>query len=225
MTSVPNKPKGLHFSESLALKLVSLLLSLILWVTILGFKKEELEKQVPIEFLLPPGVVITNKIPHTILFRLSGPRIALKNVEKHILPIRPDLRHTTENTIAFTVSEELLGELGGKVKVLSFAPSHILIRLEEIVQRQIPVKPVFKGAMTPPFEVKGWKIHPPSLMISGPKSVLEILENVWTEPIDLATLDPKSETQVTVGIDRLQGMELPHEQAVRVRINFKQRKE
>ena len=214
----------MQFSESLALKLVSLLLSLILWITILGFKKEELEKQVPIEFIVPPGSVITNKIPHSITFHLSGPRIALKNVEKHIQPIRPDLRHNTESSIVFTVSEELLGDLGNKVKVTSFTPSHILIRLEEVVERDILVKPVFKGQLTAEnYEVGSWKVSPMKVMISGPKSLLELMENVWTEPIDLTQFTPPKDATTTISVDKVQGITLPREQGVKVKIQFRKR--
>ena len=95
---------SMHFSESLALKAVSLLLALILWITILGFKREEIRKNVKLEPLLPPGMVIINKIPSHIQFTLSGPRVVLKNIEKKLQPIRPDLRRTKETTIGFSIS-------------------------------------------------------------------------------------------------------------------------
>ena len=56
-----------------------------------------------LEPLLPPGVVITNKIPSYIQFTLSGPRVLLKDVEKKIHPIRPDLRRSRETTIGFSM--------------------------------------------------------------------------------------------------------------------------
>src|SRR5580698_5558003 len=99
---------AMQFSESLALKAVSLLLALILWITILGFKREELKKNVKFEPLLPPGVVLTNKIPQYIQFTLSGPRVLLKDIEKKTQPIRPDLRHTHDNTVVLSISEDLI---------------------------------------------------------------------------------------------------------------------
>src|SRR5215210_1900531 len=87
-----NNKGSIAFSESLALKAVSLLLALILWITILGFKREEMKKNVKFEPLLPPGVVLVNKIPQFIQFTLSGPRVLLKDIEKKTQPIRPDLR-------------------------------------------------------------------------------------------------------------------------------------
>src|SRR4051812_37924478 len=134
-TILGNDRGNIHFSESLALKAVSLLLALILWITILGFKREEIKLNVKLEPLLPPGVMITNRIPSHIQFTLSGPRVLLKDVEKKIQPIRPDLRRTRESAIGFAVSEDLLGELPPGVRVTGFYPPNILIRMEEVVEK------------------------------------------------------------------------------------------
>jgi len=208
----------MHFSESLALKAVSLLLALILWITILGFKREEIRKNVKLEPLLPPGMVIINKIPSHIQFTLSGPRVVLKNIEKKLQPIRPDLRRTRETTIGFSISEDLLGDLGNGVRVTSFYPPNILIRLEEVVERYVSVKPTWKGSPGDGYEMGQIKVSPAKVAVSGPKGLLELVEAIGTEPFDIEGLKGTKEFEVPVEVDTAQGFELSREKIVKVKI-------
>ena len=218
----PLGEKGsMQFSESLALKAVSLLLALILWITILGFKREEIRKNVKLEPMLPPGMVIINKIPTHIQFTLSGPRVVLKNIEKKIQPIRPDLRRTRETTIGFSVSEDLLGDLGNGVRVTSFYPPNILIRLEEVVERYIPVKPTFKGLPEEGQEVGVVKVSPATIAVSGPKGLLQLVESIGTEPFDIEGLKGTKEGVVPVEVDTSQGFQLSRDKIVKVRVSTK----
>ena len=145
MQFLDNQKGAMNFSESLALKAVSLLLALILWITVLGFKKEEMRKNVKFEPLVAPGMMITNKIPSHIMFTLRGPRVLLNDVEKKLPPIRPDFRRSKDLTIPVAISEVLLGELPAGVTVISYHPSNLLIRLEEVVERNVPVRPSLRG--------------------------------------------------------------------------------
>lgn len=208
----------MQFSESLALKAVSLLLALILWITILGFKREEIRKNVKLEPLLPPGMVIINKIPSAIQFTLSGPRVVLKNIEKKLPPIRPDLRRTRETTISFSISEDLLGDLGNGVRVTSFYPPNILIRLEEVVERYIPVKATWKGNPGEGYEIGPIKVTPSKVAVSGPKGLLQLVDAVGTEPIDIEGLKGTKEFEIPVEVDNTQGFDLSREKVVKVKL-------
>lgn len=211
----------MQFSESLALKAVSLLLALILWITILGFKREEVRKNVKLEPLLPPGMVIINKIPTHIQFTLSGPRVVLKNIEKKIQPIRPDLRRTRESTIGFSVSEDLLGDLGNGVRVVGFYPPNILIRLEEVVERYVPVKPTLKGLPAEGWEVGPTKVTPAKVAVSGPKGLLQLVESVGTEPLDIEGIRGAKEADIPVEVDTAQGFQLSRDKVVKVKVTLK----
>ncbi len=209
-----------HFqlSETLALKLVSLLLALILWITILGFKREEIRLNVKLEPLLPPGTVIINKIPSHIQFTFSGPRIMLKNIEKKIQPIRPDLRRTRETTVGFSISEDLLGDIGNGVKVVNFYPPNVLIRLEENVERYVPVKPTLIGQLPEGRQIKEIIVSPKQVSVSGPKGLVQLLESIGTENINLAEVGDTYESVLPVEVDAGQGFQLSRDKIVKIRI-------
>lgn len=216
-----NTKGSLAFTESLALKAVSLLLALILWITILGFKREELKRNVKLEPLLPPGMMITNKIPANIQFTLTGPRVWLKEADKKIQPIRPDLRRSRDTTIGFSISEDLIGDLPVGVRVTGFYPPQVLIRLEEVVERYVPVKPTLEGKPSPGYEITQVRVTPSKVAVSGPKSLLQTLESVGTEPFSVQDMEGTKEGVGSAEVDSSQGLQLSRDKVVKIRVSTK----
>lgn len=212
---------NLHFSESLALKAVSILLGLILWITILSLKAEEKKIRVPLQPLLPAGTQVINNIPNSIEFTLSGPRVWLNELEKRVQPIQPDLRKTRDATIGFSITEDLLGELPLGVKVINYYPTQILIRLDEMGEKYIRVKPNIAGKPALGFEVVDIRAFPNKVAVSGPLSILESLEAVGTEEFSVDNLKGSKEGKVKVEVDEQKGLKLSREGEVRVRVNTK----
>lgn len=213
-----NNRGAIQFSESLALKAVSILLALILWITILSLKAEEKKITVPLQPLLPAGTQIINSIPNSIEYTLSGPRVWLNELERRVQPIQPDLRRTRDTTIGFSVSEDLLGELPVGVKVLSFYPTQILIRLDELGEKYILVKPNLAGNPARGYEVVEVKTNPTKVAVSGPLSVLESLEAVGTQELSIENLKGNKESVATIEVDEQKGLKLSRESKVRVKV-------
>jgi YbbR domain-containing protein len=221
LKTLRNRRGSVPFWESFALKVVSFLLALILWVTFLGLKHEEIHKRVKLEPMLAPGTMITNKIPSHIDFTLTGPRLLLKSVDRKINPIRPDFRRNRESTIGFTISEELLGGLPKEVRVVAFNPTSVLIRLEEVVERYLPVSPTLRGSTLAGYEISGIETTPTKVAVTGPKGVLNRVDSVGTEPIDIEGLTGVKELEVPVEVNTDQGFSLSRENVVKVRIKVR----
>lgn len=213
-----NNKGSVQWSESLALKAVSLLLSLILWVTILGYRREEVKKMVRLEPQLPPGMMIVNKIPLAIQFTLSGPRVMLEAAQKRIQPIRLDLTHTRQATNGFSVTEDLLGELPPGVRVTYIYPPQVLIRLEEVVEKYVPVRPSLAGKLRHGYEVVSVKASPSKVSVSGPKGLLETLEFIGTEALNIEGQNGNIDGVVDAEVDEVQGFQLSRDKTVKVRV-------
>ena len=214
----------MFFKESLALKVVSLLFALILWITILGFKKEEVRRSVRLEPMLPPGMMVTNKIPSQIQFTLLGPRLLLKDLDRKLQPIRPDLRRTGETTIGFSVNEDLLGDLPPGVRVISFYPSNILIHLESAITKALPIKVITVGRVAEGYTVRKIEIEPKEVVVSGPKGALKVLTAVDTEPLNLTGLEKTGSQSVELDSETLQGLQIEGDRHVRVTVTVVPRK-
>jgi YbbR domain-containing protein len=72
------------------------------------------------------------------------------------------------------------------IKVDGYQPSAIPIRLEEIVERQVPVEPKLEGKPADGFEIYGVSPNKGSVMVRGPASRVNALQKVFTEGIWIA---------------------------------------
>lgn len=66
------------FTENLSYKLVSLIIALILWLTILGRRDFTLSKMIDVEVVVSSQQVLLSQSAEAVKVRLSGPRTALK---------------------------------------------------------------------------------------------------------------------------------------------------
>ncbi len=209
-----------QLSETLALKAVSLLLALILWITILGFKREELRKRIPFSPKVSPNMMITNRPPPYIEFTFSGPRFSLKNLDKRELSIEPDLTRTRETTIPIPISEDLVGDLPRGIRVLRFYPPNLLIRLEELGKALIRVEVGVKGVPAFGYEVVKTYSSPHRVWIGGPKGLLQTLDSIRTKPFDIEGMKESQEALISLDVDASQGLSVVDDKPVFVRVTL-----
>lgn len=112
--------------ENGSYKLVSLFVTMILWVTILGRRDFILTKDMDIEFLLPPATVIDAKQgERKVSVKVSGPRTALKKFAQSPGSITFDLTKSAidgKGTRVKTTIETKNIEVPFGVKVVSVDP-------------------------------------------------------------------------------------------------------
>lgn len=213
---------NMNFTESLALKVVSLLLALILWITILGFKREELVKSIAFEPLLPPNRALINRVPTHIQVTFEGPRVLLKELEKKLQPFQPDFRFNQENRTV-KLSEEMVDPPIG-VRVKSIEPAEVSIRMEEVLEKQVQVRANLIGSPPDGYELGQVTVSPSTVAITGPKSTLESLSFILTEPLPVEDLTQNERRELAVEVDARQGLQLSRQKVVTVRIAIKKAK-
>jgi len=204
--------------ESTLLKGMSFLISSCLWFTILCYRRVEVQKEIQLQPILPPGMMVINRIPSHIQFTLSGSRLMLQETQKRLIPIKIDLTRSRQETNGFSVTEDLLGELPTGVRVTSMSPPQVLIRLEEVVEKYIPVKPTLVGRLPSGFEIASIKAFPSKVAVTGPKGLVESIEYLGTEPFNIEGVTTLLEGNVDAVVDTSQGFQLSRDKAVRVRV-------
>lgn len=118
-------------------KLVSLFVTLILWVTILGRRDFMLTKDMDVEFLLPKATVIESRQgERKVSVKVSGPRTALKKFAQSPGSITFDLTKadvTEKNTHIKTTIQTKNIEVPFGVKVVSIDPPALEVILSPVV--------------------------------------------------------------------------------------------
>ena len=177
------------FYRNLGLKFLSLVAALILWFMAVGREKAEVGLTVPLEFTnIPANMVIANQVPDGISVRIRGSVALTRQVERRRLRFSLDLHGASEGINHFTLAPESL-ELPRDIEITRMAPNSITVELEGIENKKFGLLPVIKGEPLPGFMIEDISLQPKNLELRGPKSVLEGLSILWTEPIDVTKLD------------------------------------
>lgn len=127
--------------ENGSYKLVSLFVTLILWVTILGRRDFMLTKDMDVEFLLPPNSVMqTQRGERKVSVKVSGPRTALKKFAQSPGSVTFDLTKSevlTKNTKVQAVIQMKNIEVPFGVKVVAIEPEALDVVLSPL-EKKLP---------------------------------------------------------------------------------------
>jgi len=190
------------FTANIGTKLVSLVVAIVLWVVVLGSRNVEVSKEVPLEVLTPPELVVANEMPERLTFRLSGPKAFLRSVlDRREEPIRVNLIGNKPGLVTYRFfSDHIRLPIG--VRVLSVNPSSVLIKLEAVKKREVPVRVVTSGALQPGLTIKGIHAFPETVTIKGAESKVESLTEIESVPVNLGELSSSVEQELPLDLTR-----------------------
>lgn len=68
------------FTENLSYKLIAFVVTLVLWVSMIGSKDSVLTKDYQLQLLLPASSELAHPVPDFVRVEIMGPRVALKKL-------------------------------------------------------------------------------------------------------------------------------------------------
>jgi hypothetical protein len=176
------------FLEDWGLKLTALVITLGLWFAVTGLSTPTRErKTVPLEFIVSPNAQITSSTQQDVQIDLSGDKRKLDQIDRDQLKVISDLSNSAPGDLAVTLSPETVSvDLPQGVKLEDVQPGRIRVKLEAVAERDLEVKPQTIGDVVAGYEVYSISVVRPRIRVRGPASVVNTLDNVFTEKIDLA---------------------------------------
>lgn len=206
------------WSKKWVLKFVSLCLAVVLWSFVGGEDDVEKNVMVPVEVInMPADLIVSNKYKKEIEVTVRGPRSAILQMEKEQTARQIDLSKAMPGTKVERMEEDSIPVSRG-VEVLRVQPSSIILSLDHLVKKELPINPVTTGSVATGYVLKQLTIDPKTITINGPETILSRVDVIQTTPINLQglyesvqlqiplELDPKivdliGETSITVDID------------------------
>ncbi len=187
--------------SNLGWKLFSLVVAFGLWFFVLSSNSIEVSKEVPLELALPTDFMVANDITDKVTFRLSGSKFFLRTIINNIDAIKIDLSGAKPGPTYHTITADML-RLPIGVKVVSISPSRIYPVIEPIKYRNIPIKVRTSNQLPDGMRLLKLEPIPKTARIKGPKSKVERVRVLQTQPIDLSEIRPnlKWEVPVEIGI-------------------------
>lgn len=200
VTAAPRVPstveRWLHkiFLEDWALKLLALAITITLWLAVTGQNKPMTLRVsgVQLNFMRPDGFDVSNELPQTVDVILTGSKDKLDRISPRDLTATVDLtdQKPGERVIKLALPRVNL-DLQEDVKIQSFHPAAIPIRLEPVIEGQAEVEVKLEGNLPDNFAVKFVTVTPQRVRIRGTADRVNALKKVLTESV---WLDAKRES-------------------------------
>jgi YbbR domain-containing protein len=178
-----------RFRQNLGIRIISLLLAVALWVFVNAGQHSSVEWfNVPISYRgLPISFVMTNQHPDFVKIQVSGPQTLLSLVDPSRLMLRLDLNGVGVGQASFKIGPDAFGVPRGTA-VTSISPSQIVLDIDKIIGRNVPVHLVTTGKAADGYQVGAIEITPPKVRVRAPSREVSNLDVIDTEAIDVTGL-------------------------------------
>ena len=194
VVEVPRPPTALErgarkiFVEDWSLKLLALAITLILWFAVTGQNQPlTIRTGVQLNLIRPSNLDISNDPPRTVEVVLTGSRPNLQSLSPLDLVATVDVSdHLAGERVIRLSLDRVTMQLPDGVKIESFQPSTIPVRLEPRMERQVPVEVKTEGKPADGYEVYGINPAQMTVRVRGPASRIEALQKAPTETISLS---------------------------------------
>ncbi len=186
--------------QDLFLKGLSLFLGVLLWYFVVGEDQIDINIQVPLEVVnLPAELVISNEYKKDIEVSVRGARSLVQELrDRHIT--RPvDLSLAKPGTFVVKNDSESIPFPNG-ITVLRVQPTNIVLLLDKLIQKRFSIDAVTDGEPMKGYELKSLVLEPDSLVIAGPKAVLNSELALRTFPINLEGINKSVMRQIHLNL-------------------------
>ncbi len=186
-------------TRNLAPKIVSFALVLAVWGLMTGQQRAELWLTIPLEYRnMPPNMQIAGDPTNRVEVGIRGPRGIISAISPDQVRAHIDLSRCPLGANNFHLTaENIRTPLGAEI--IKINPGAVRIRLEEVKSRSVPVRAHLVGRLPALMRLKSVLIEPSAILLQGPESTLEKVQELSTEQIDLSQV--RGSGRVVVGVE------------------------
>ncbi len=183
------------------LRIISLGLAIMLWYFVGSEDIVNKNVMVRVEMInLPRDLVISNQFKKEIEVSVSGPRSLVLDLGNLDISHQIDLSQATPGTMVIENSNDDIVMPRG-VNVLRIQPKSVILSLDKLIQKQFDVSPVTIGTLAPDYVLKGIRMEPDSINLTGPQTVLSQFEVLRTKEIDIQGLRASVLRQIPLDLE------------------------
>jgi len=168
-------------------KLLSVALAFALWVAVTGENVIVQDYDVPLEVALGDGYTLVGSTPDRGDVRLRGSETLIRGINplRHEMELLLDLSEATPGERTIQLGPDNLLGLPRGVEVVRIVPNRLSLVVDEQMSRTVPVEPSFTGSPPAGYSLYKSPVTPETLTVVGPKSKVEVVSAMGTDPIPL----------------------------------------
>jgi len=197
--------------------------ALLSTVTGCDSKPEETNLLLPVEFSSTPSyLILTSPSVEKLEIRVRGTRKQIETIKtmdlKYLVDLYADLVsdpagekvRIDPRTYYIPVLKKRIFIPNG-VKILGVNPDYIKVSLERKVVKSFTISAPYAGVAAPGYVALSARIEPPSVIITGPESIVASINSLKTKPIDLTKTNESFKKKMPVD---LQGFNIKSDPAI-----------
>ena len=181
------------------LKLFSLLLALILWITLIPPEKMFSEKTLTISLEthnLSQDMELVRKPPATIDVTIRAPDRYIDQITSTNVVAELNLQNASLVQEDYTLNESMISiPPGVRATVIRFTPNTVNLKLEKSIEVMLDVEPDIIGDPIEGLKIERIEVDPAQVQIKGAESKVREDYKVRTTPIDISTLMQTTELE------------------------------
>lgn len=183
--------------------LICLGLSSFLWL-LNALEKHYTDRiSVPVKYVnLPINKKSSERLPQKLDMTVSATGYTILQYKLRLLisPLLLDVNELTDHNLeskyiskyaiaANNHKEEIARQISNDMQIISIRPDSIYFNLSLVIAKKIKVRPVVKLTFYKQFTLKSAPFtNPDSVLVQGPRNILDTLKAVWTKPYSFEDL-------------------------------------
>jgi YbbR domain-containing protein len=173
-----------HVLHNFGIKLLSLALSVGLWLAVASDPPAEVAVTVPIQFLnIPENLEIsTESIPQAQV-RVRGPQRIVRRLQPSDISAEIELNGMKAGERTFDLTAQQVRKPRG-LEVEQIIPNQFHLTFDTRLTRQVPVRPRAFGNFVAGYQIGRIEADPATITISGPSARVAAVEAAITDAID-----------------------------------------
>jgi YbbR domain-containing protein len=183
------------FFRNWELKLLSLVLAFILWLSLIPEEKTFSEKTltIPLEtHNLPPDIELVEKPNATVDVTVRAPNRMIDEISAANVFAKLNLSSATVFQQEYPLNETMISIPTG-AEVVRISPTKVRLKLERTEEAMLDIVPTVIGQAKAGYGVSKIEITPPRVLVKGPESKIRDKDKVSTSPINISDLSATTE--------------------------------
>lgn len=185
------------FLRNWELKLISLLLALVLWLSLIPEEKTLSEKTLTISLEphnIPASMELVRKPPTTIDVVIRAPNRIIDQITSANVVAKLNLEKATVIQEEYPLYETMISVPSG-AEVIKVTPNKVRLKLENTREVMLDVEPNIIGKLAEGLKIEKIEVSPPSVKVTGAESKIRDRDKVRTSPVDISNLTETTEFQ------------------------------
>jgi YbbR domain-containing protein len=185
------------FLRNWELKLISLLLALILWLSLIPEEKTFSEKTLTISLEphnIPAKMELVKKPPATIDVVIRAPNRTIDQITSANVVAKLNLEKATVIQEEYPLYETMISVPSG-AEVIKVTPNKVRLKLENTREVMLDVEPNIIGKLAQGLKIEKIEVSPPIVKVIGAESKIRDRDKVRTSPVDISNLTETTEFQ------------------------------